>query len=303
MNFLSNITIRTKVLSIVLALTLPILYLSYLYVSENLTAIEHKQLELTGLDYQDKLRPLLKTIAAHRGTTASYLSGDESFKEKIDMAGANVDQGMRELNEYHEQWMHVFNTEEVMKSINDDWTSLKSENLNLRKRENFDRHSVLIKKVQKYLNQIAYESGLKTDANPTTSYLVQLTTVNLPSVLEELGKIRGLISSIATRQYLEDGENSTVLAYQMSVKGSIDAFDETLEGVFLENSAIKTLFEERLKTFDTKSDQYMQKIDTLMKDVMVLMTANGQEYFAEGTEVIGVGFDFYSDALLQIRTK
>ena len=303
MKFLSNITIKSKVLSIVLALTLPILYLSYLYVSDKLAVIDQKQLELVGLEYQAKVRPLLKQIAAHRGTTASLLSGNEEFKEKVNNAATQVDKTVKELQEYHDKWKSVFNTGPVVKNIAEVWGNLKAENLNIRKRENFERHSKLIKIVLKYLNQIAYESGLKTDTNPTTSYLVQFTSVNIPSVLEDLGKYRGVTSAIASRQYLEDGENSTVLAYRMNVLTSIDAFNETLEAVFLEDPEVKVLFEERLKNFDLKADGYLNDVDALMKDVMILMTANGQQYFDQGTEVISSGLEFYGEALSIIKNN
>jgi len=303
MNFLSNITIKIKVLSIVIALTLPILYLSYLYITDSLAVIDSKKLELTGLDYQDRLRPLLKTFAVHRGLSSTFLSGDESVKNSLSTAAEDIDQGLQELLNFHNEWSHVFQTNETLDEIKQEWTSLKANNLNIRKRENFDRHTGLIKNVQKYLNQVAYESGLKTDVNPTTTYLVQLTTVDLPSVLEELGKIRGVVSSIATRQYLEDGENSTVLAYQMGVTSSIDSLNETLEAVFLKDASIKSLFEERLDTFDVNAGNYLNKIDTLMNDIMVLMNANGQEYFDQGTKSIDIGFEFYADALAKIRNN
>ncbi len=276
MNFLSAITIKTKLLAIVVALTLPILYLSYLYFDEQITSVENKKLELTGLEYQEKIRPLLQLIAQHRGVTSSYFSGNENLKSKIEQIASNIDTVMIAVSDYQEQWGHLFNTEATLNLIQQDWSSLKKDNLKIRKRENFERHSNLVKQVQKYLNQVANESGLKNDLNQTTAYLVYLTTVDIPKVLEELGKLRGLTSAIATRQYLEDGENSTVLAYQMNVTNAVDGFNETLRGVFLEDQKVKELFSEKLEKFEVLSGNYLNKLDVLMSDVMVLMTANGK---------------------------
>jgi len=183
MNFISNITIRTKILSIVIALTLPIAYLSYMYVNDSLSAINNKKMEHVGLDYQELVRPLLKDIAQHRGITASFLSKEEDNKDdadkgKIDVVKNNIDVNLEAIVNFQKEWSSTFKLDESLDEIKSEWMSLSEKNLTIRKRENFDRHSLLVKKVQKYLSQIAYSSGLKTDANPVTSYLVQLTTVN-----------------------------------------------------------------------------------------------------------------------------
>ena len=303
MNYLSNITIRAKVLSIVVALTLPILYLSYLYVSDNLKTIDSKKLEHVGLDYQAIVRPLLKNIARHRGTTASYLAGDESLQGKISQIASEVDNSFAEIDKFQEIHAEHFLHHAHLQEIKSTWSELRDTNLTIRKRENFDRHSELVKDVFQLMSEIAYASGLKTDANAVTSYLVELTTVNIPRILEELGKNRGLISSIASRQYLEDGENSTVLAFQMNLNSALASFKQTLSGAFAVDENVEGLFSNRLVEFDTKVTNYSKKTDTLMGDVMVLMNANGQEYFEEGTQAIEVGAGFYDDALKIIRSN
>jgi methyl-accepting chemotaxis protein len=303
MKYLLNITLRSKILAIVLALTLPIAYLSYLYVTEHKDILDAKKMELVGLDYQDQLRPLLKSIAIHRGLTASFLGGDESLKEKLKSAADQIDNDIASLIEFDKVWQEVFLTIAVLNDFLMAWEALKSENLTLRKRENFDKHSSLIRSIQKYLNYIAYESGLNNDPDRVTSYLVKLTTADLPNMLEQLRKLRELTSAIATRQYLEDGENSIVMTYEANAKNALDAFNDTLQGVFIISPEVNDLFVEKLEIFDKSVVSYQEKISKLMDDVMVLMSADGKEYFAEGTNAIDLGFDFYADALDKIRSN
>lgn len=301
MKYLSNITLRTKVLAIVAALSLPILYLSYLYVTEHKEIIDSKKLEISGLDYQDKLRPLLKSIAVHRGVTASFLGGNESLSGKLKSSSNQIDKDIAALEEFDQYWQEKFSTISVLTDLKMNWEALKSENLDLRKRENFDKHSELIKSVQKYLSHIAYESGLNTESDPVSSYLIKLITENLPSVLENLGKLRGITSAIATRQYLEDGENSIVMTYEANANNSIDAFNQTMQGVFVISSEVTDIFVEKLNKFNVQVAAYEQSNHKLMNDVMALMNANGTEHFSEGTMAIETGFSFYINALEKIR--
>lgn len=303
MKYLSNITLRSKVLAIVVALTLPIAYLSYIYVSEHKAIIDAKKLEIVGLDYQAKLRPLLSSIAKHRGLTASYLSGDESLKEKIASVNETVDSELAELVEYDSMWQEKLSTIAILNDLLLSWESLKSENYTLRKRDNFARHSELINGVQKYLNYIAYESGLKTDTDRVTSYLVQMTTSDLPVLLEHTGRLRGITSSIATRQYLEDGENSLVMTLGANVQNAFNAFSETINGLFTISPEMTDVMIDKYDTYGASMASYQQMLDKLMGDVMVLMQANGKEYFDEGTKTMDIGFGFYDGALNKIRSN
>ncbi|MFK8026615.1 MAG: methyl-accepting chemotaxis protein [Gammaproteobacteria bacterium] len=303
MKYLSNITLRSKVLAIVVALTLPIAYLSFIYVSEHKAIIDAKKLEIVGLDYQAKLRPLLSSIANHRGLSSSYLSGDESLKEKIAEVSKAIDSEIAELVDFDNLWQEKLSTITILNDMLLSWESLKSENFTLRKRDNFVRHSELINSVQKYLNYIAYESGLKTDNDRLTSYLVQMTTSDLPILLEHTGRLRGLTSMIATRQYLEDGENALVMTYNANVKNAFDAFNETISGLFIISPEMADLLIDEFDNFVKSMAEYQQRLDKLMSDVVVLMQANGKEYFSEGTKTMDMGFGFYEISLDKIRSN
>ena len=299
----SNITLKTKIVAIVIALTLPIAYLSFLYVTEHIAVINGKKIEIVGLEYQAKLRPLLKSIAVHRGTTVSLLSGNDEFSRKVKSAAEQIDKEMAELVEIDNIWQEKFSTTDLLNNLLTKWNSLKKENLNLRKRENFNEHSMLIKDVQKYLNYIAYKSGLNTDPDLVTAYLVKMTSENLPNVIEELGKLRGLVSAIATRQYLEDGENTLVATYISNVNNAVEEFNETQQGVSAISPQIADLLSERLELFNKQASNYQGRVQTLMGDVMMLMKADGAEYSSEGSSVIESASEFYKDVLAEINNN
>ena len=271
--------------------------------TEHKAMIDAKKFQIVGLDYQAKLRPMLSSIAKHRGLSASYLSGDESLEEKIKLISKQIDNELAALVAHDKIWQDRLSTIAVLNDLMLSWESLNSENLTLRKRDNFARHTELIKSVQKYLNYIAYESGLNTDADRTTSYLVKLTTADLPNLLEQTGKLRGLTSMIATRQYLEDGENATVMTFSTNNQNALDAFNETMQGLFVISPEMADLLLEKHEMFEKSIADYQRKIDKLMGDVMVLMQANGDEYFVAGTNAMDIGFTFYDDALNKIRSN
>lgn len=64
-------------------------YLLYTEVDDNLQILTAEQL---GLNYIAKTRPLIQLIPQHRGMSAAYLKGDESFLQKITQHQHSIDQ-------------------------------------------------------------------------------------------------------------------------------------------------------------------------------------------------------------------
>jgi methyl-accepting chemotaxis protein len=53
--------------------------------------VEFARQEIRGLEYYRPLLTLLKDLQQHRGMAAAWLSGDASFKERLDSKGTDIE--------------------------------------------------------------------------------------------------------------------------------------------------------------------------------------------------------------------
>jgi methyl-accepting chemotaxis protein len=283
---LSLITLRQKLLIATVALSIPIFYLGYLMVASNLESIDKRQTELKGLEYQTYIRPIVKGMSDHRNQTASFLDGDESYKSKIADSALSVDQAITNLINFDQQWRNEFNTKKYIDSLSGTWDVLKTENLELRKRESFDKHSNLISQTLHLSDQIAINTGLTLDPDANISYLSNLTTKNIPRLREEVAKLRATSTAIATRQYLEDGENLTVLSYQIGVRDNKNSTSVLFDRVFSENPEFENAMKENLELLSSSIDVVIENSQFLVTDIAGLMQAQPGKYSEAGSLAI-----------------
>ena len=301
MNFISNISIKMRVVMIFISLSLPILYLGYLYTNYSVMRIDNRKLEVNGLQYEKYLRPLLLYIAQHRGLTAGYFSGKQDLIGKINTVEAKVDQAIHDLKEFDQDWAQVFSTQPLLTKIINEWSYIKENNLQFRKEENFTLHSALISELIAYFEHIVIESRLYLDQDMDISHLVEMTLKDLPVLVEELGKLRSVTTGIAARQYLEDDDNARVIAYQISSKNALKAFQSSTQRAMSSNAQINQLFSSRLDNIVIASNAFIKRTELLLYDATALTQADADEHFNAGTQAISLIDEIYDTALPKMQ--
>ena len=268
---------------------MPICYLGFKVTIDNLSNINNRKLELNGLQYQEYVRPLLVLIAQHRGMTAGYFGGKEEFKPKIEAVAETVDEKIAELSKHNENWQSKFETNQLIEEIIADWNTQKTENFTQRKKENFDNHSALISKVLFLLDHVGVKSRLSLDPDADVSYLVNLATNKLPTLKEEIGKLRGVTAGLASRGYLEDGENLTVARYKLDVLRTLDSLKIIFVRLFEASTESAEKYQEDFNILEERVNIVVANSDKLLTDITALMNADSAVYFQAGTDAITQG--------------
>lgn len=293
MQYFSGITVRNKLFILLFSLALPIFYLGFLEISKRLHDIKAREIGLSGLSYQGYIRPLLKFTAQHRGATSMYLSGNQAAQQQIDQARESVEASYQLLFEFDRQWQAVFNTKNSLHNLYGLWQRLDEKNLTWRKKENFRAHTDLINKIKIFMVDIGISSNLYADPDYDIRFMNDLVSAQLPALLEELGKLRGLTSGIAARQYLEDGEGAELTSLLISIRDKKDALSVNLQRSFSIDARLETLLTEPVNIFMQDADSMMSDSTRLVNDPLLLMQADGRAYFAGGTRVIEQGARLY----------
>lgn len=159
MNILGNLKIWQKLALVIAALSVPIVLLAYLLVTEMNISINLANKEIQGIKYLQPARALLQHFAEHRGMSNTYLNGDVSFREKIMSKRAQLDEDAKTLAAIHAQYGKQLDASDQWQMIKSDWKSLATDGFNLSAKESFTRHTALIKKLIDLITHVGIASA------------------------------------------------------------------------------------------------------------------------------------------------
>jgi hypothetical protein len=154
-------------------------------------------LRLEGIRVNRLTKQLLLDLQQHRGMVNAFLSGDSSFKQKIEQKQTAIGKDMSALDAVHDQGLM---TAKRCQDIRVDWQALRTEVLTLPAEESFRRHSLLIRAVLYTMGDVAERSQI-VDMCSADCSLVDALWSKLPAVAEGLGQARGMGSSVAAKGY------------------------------------------------------------------------------------------------------
>lgn len=158
---------------------------------------ESLSLRLEGIQINRLVEQLLIDLQQHRGMVNALLSGDSSFKQKIEQKQIAIGQDMAALDVLRGQ---ILMTEKRWEGIRSDWQELRKEVMALPAEESFHRHSELIRAVLYTMGDIAERSQIVGDC-AADFVLVDALWNKLPAVAEGLGQARGMGASVAAKGY------------------------------------------------------------------------------------------------------
>lgn len=154
-------------------------------------------LRLEGIRINRLIERLLIDLQQHRGMVNAFLSGDNSFRPKIEQKQVAIGQDIAALDALHGQGLM---SEKRWEGIRSDWQALRTEALALPAEESFHRHSELIRAVLYSMGDVAERSQIVARCAADFA-LVDALWSKLPAVAEGLGQARGMGASIAAKGY------------------------------------------------------------------------------------------------------
>ncbi len=158
---------------------------------------ESLSLRMDGIRVNRLVKQLLLDLQQHRGMVNAFLSGDNSFKSKIEQKQSAIGQDITALDALRGQGLM---TEKRWEDIRSAWQALRAEAMALPAEESFRRHSELIRAVLYSIGDVAERSQIAGDCAADFA-LVDALWNKLPAVAEGLGQARGIGSSVAAKGY------------------------------------------------------------------------------------------------------
>jgi methyl-accepting chemotaxis protein len=194
---------RVKLMGVSLLVLIPLIIVSYLFISKQHGENLITKVELDGVVTIDAISSLVREVQSHRGQTNMVLSGNAAAK-------ASVEKTRDKIKTERNQLEGVLNSSDWVEGKKA-WPALRDRvdglALALEGKDaaaSFALHTVLVDDLLTYTYDMANESGLLYDPDPLTYTLMDITVSRLFPWREHIAKLRGQGAGLLSQATLSD---------------------------------------------------------------------------------------------------
>ncbi len=296
--FLSSISYKAKFILIGLfavVYTSFLVYQNFISLNDN---VEFSQKEVAGANLLPSVKNLLLSTQQLRGTTASYLSGNDAVKDKISSLQLDVESKLKILNETFSDTIVEGLTQDV-NTINDDLKALMPQALNLDAKVAFERYTDIVQKELDLIVLIGDSSNLILDPDLDSFYMMDAVVNKLPHIFKNVAKIRALGSAVLSKKTMTNEEATKISTFWSNANQDLHSIESGFESAYRANSSLKALIDEKKINFIDKFSLFKEDIE---KHLISEQDMSADIFFKVGTKVINSAEILYDDALFQLTT-
>ncbi len=301
----SRLGYRAKFSLIFSLVLLPMAYFAYAISQPDTRQIAALDSETAGLKYERALRVLLELAPQHRGMTNAYLKGSSGFKPRILQRRTQIGEAFDALRLIDTQTHAHFDVSSTLAELERAWRNLADSAFSLTPKAAFSRHTRLIADIVKLMTAVADRSGLASDTDLESRYIVSALIESIPGLVEPVGQSRGYGAGVASRGHGDVGD----VAYLAARIGVLQHAIAPLEHV---NHTVQRLdarrgveFTALIETLNSRVEAY---VSTLRKHFIDQREVglDPDAFFAQGTKVIDAAFQLFdagADVLGDLFTR
>jgi len=286
------------IFSIVLALLVVLSLNLITSISEEVAFLES---ERTGLAYIKVVRQPIEHIQQHRGMTAAYLNGAKGFHDRIMQKRDIVDEKLDELNEINNKLGVQLGTGNVIKKLQQQWSSIKNNSLNVSAAEAIKVHSVMVADLLLLMSDVANTSQITLDPKLDSYYMGDAIVSGLPNMLENMGQARAVGSGVAAKGRFSDQKNYTKLAVlSNNINLYFQGVSNGLDAVYGENVDVS----QALKAATDSNNQAVREMQVLLNDKLLnaqTITVSSDLVFNAATTAIGGSYKLFDSLVPQLE--
>jgi methyl-accepting chemotaxis protein len=238
---MKNLKVWQKLLLMGAVFMLPFAIVTYtMATSINELGVEFARQELRGLEYYNPALALLKNLQQHRGLAVTFLSGDSSFRERVALKDAEIENDIKKLDDADQRLDPLLHTTKKWAALRGEVRDLLSRSLTLPATESFQLHTKAIEHALVLITDVGDASNLTLDPDIDTYYMMNILIFQGPELTEVVAQGRGLGSTIAANRKgtVEQLDTLNRLAILMSFLEK--KVDSSLGKVLQSNQTLKT---------------------------------------------------------------
>ena len=301
MDFISKLSIKGKLIFSSLFFLLPALLSTTLLVRDKNVLIDFSAQEVIGAEYHQALTGFLSHVMDYNGLSVlNANAGHAADSASLEQTGKALEADLLAVDASDNRYGETLKTSETWRSIKLNWSTLSAETPKLSAEDAYAKQSLFIESLYAFIADLNDNSNLMLDPDLDSFWLMDMTAVKLPELMERLAFLRGYIALVYTGKPIEDKQKIDLMVkYRLAQR----LFDKVME------SAVKTSkFNESVAAaLSTERAHFESTVKQYLTDVRVNLIENNNsslsadQYFNAGSEAIRAANGFYGVGLLNLK--
>ncbi|MEJ5370062.1 MAG: HAMP domain-containing methyl-accepting chemotaxis protein, partial [Bryobacteraceae bacterium] len=243
-----SLKIWQKLLIAGLLAAVPVATLLYLFLQSQNEQIARTEGEREGLAYIRALRQLLERVPHHRAATNALLNGDASVAPILASTQAQIAEAVEKVEEVEARMGRRLGTTQSWEAVRAAWNDVRDNHAKLSPQDSFQRHTQLVAQIIQHIRLVGDKTGLTTDPELDSYYLVDSVLQQIPWTVEYLGQLATYGSGVAARQSMTAEEEAQIRFLVRQASASLESLQRDYRAAFGYNDALREKLDETLAT-------------------------------------------------------
>lgn len=207
-----KLSILAKLNAILIALSIPVIILLYLFVQETNVSVNFAQKELYGDDYLITTRKLFDNVTQHSLAVMRSRSYGLDSKGSIISIQDKIDQNIKELEYIQKRHGSDFKgSDSKITKLITKWNEAKSQFFKGSVDEELERYSAVLAELRDFITYVGNESNLILDPDLDTYYIMDTTLLKHPNISDLLFQLQTLTQKIAGGDKISADEKTQIV--------------------------------------------------------------------------------------------
>ena len=276
-------------------LAIPIIIITFLFLSQLNSEIEQMSKRKAGADYNIVLKDLLQKVQQHRALSVSLVGGDLSAQDKVNQKRREISDTFNQLDNAEQHTEFEFHTEDSLTKIKQDWKAIEDTNGGSDSKEIISNHVAVIHQIIELMNHVGNNSELYLAEDRYNYNLINSVNKTIPNLTENLGMIRAIGMSVLNSKKLTEEQDNQLNSLFFLTKESVQTLSSELNVVYGDNLFKETL-ESDHQLLNKQTEEYVKVLDEKVLSANKI-TMNPNTFYDVATSTIDAGFALYQNGL------
>jgi methyl-accepting chemotaxis protein len=209
-----KLSILAKLNAILVALSIPIVILLYLFVQETNVNINFGQKEIYGDDYLKTTRKILDNVTQLSSAIVRNRKYNLDSKENINTIQDKISADLKELEAVQKKYSGTFefkNSSDKVNSFVNKWKLVHDQAFKGSVEDETDRYNSIVAELRNLIVYVGNESNLILDPDLDTYYLMDFTLLKHPSISDLVYQLETLTQKIAGAKSITADEKTQLV--------------------------------------------------------------------------------------------
>ena len=300
-NFIKQLSIKSKLIFATIFFLIPTFWSTWLFINEKNIVIEFAEQEVLGVGYHKPITQLLVHIGEYSDQAAQNAkAGQAADGGLLLQMQKTIEADLAAVDAVDGKYGEVLKTTPGWQAVKQTWLTLQATSSGFSAEELFVKQSAVVESIYSLIADLNDNSNLMLDPDLDSFWLMDMTDVKLPDLLQRLIFLRGYLSLNYTGEPLSDKQKIDLMLRYRLAQRLFDKVTESAGKTAKYNEVVASALNNEKPRLETVIQKYLTTVHaTLIENSVAPLSA--EQYFNAGGEAIHIAASLYDVGSLNLR--